>query len=233
MATYENAIPYIQKAEGGLSRATGDTASANPAPFTYLGQTGWHTNRGIQWSTFKDSASTVGYAPTAENFFNMPDKIWLGIYHKMFWDVVKGDSYNSQAVANAIVDWGWASGTGERGAKGALIRYLATKGIKADGYQTISNGFNELVKKEGEDKVFNDLIDERKRFFKSLGQPQNEHSWFSRMEALREQGMSMLGEGAKSLYKHKKVTIPILIAVVGLCGFLYYLNKTGKIKLFK
>ncbi len=216
MADYKSAIPYIQKAEGGLSRSLTDTASQNPSPYTYNGQTGWHTNRGIQWTTFKSLAPKGGYEVSENNFIRMSDAIWLAIYRVGFWDVMMGDRYTSQPIANAVVDWGWASGTGDRGAKGALIRYLKTKGITANGYQTIADGFNELVKRQGEKKVFNDLVDERKRFFKSLNQPANEKGWLARMEELRDQGLSILGSGLEYAKKNIATTIMLILGISAL-----------------
>lgn len=229
MASYESAIPYIQKAEGGLSRATTDTASKSPSPFEHNGKTGWHTNRGITWDTFKGLSSKAGYTVNKDNFIFMPDNIWLKIYRVGFWDSARGDLYNSQAIANAVVDWAWASGTGQRGSKGALIRYLAKKGITATNFDSIANGFNELVKKEGEQKVFNDLIDERKRFFVSLKQPANEKGWLARMETLRQQGMSLFGQGVKATYETVKKHPYITVAVVAGMGIaLFVLLKTLK-----
>lgn len=222
MATYESAIPYIKKSEGGLSRATTDTASKKPAPFNYKGQTGWHTNRGITWETFNSLASQLGYAPSADNFFKMPDDIWLKIYKGGYWNPMQGDRYDSQPIANAIVDFAWAGGVG--GSTNALIKYLASKNIKADGVITISQGLNELTKKDGEKKAFNDLIDYRKAWFISLNQPANTGGWLSRMEELRKQGSSLIketiqkvGEATETVKKNPTTTviITILLAVSG------------------
>jgi lysozyme family protein len=198
MASYDSAIPYIQKAEGGLSRATTDTASQKPAPFTFKGKTGWHTNRGITWETFSSLAPSLGYQATAENFFNMPDSIWLLIYKEGYWKPMRGELYDSQAIANAVVDFAWAGGVG--GATSALIKYLASKGIKADGVITVSQGLNQLTKKDGEAKAFNDIIDYRKAWFKSLKQPANEAGWLSRMETLRAGGLLLLDKAKKRDY---------------------------------
>lgn len=203
MANFESAIPYIKKAEGGLSRATTDKASKNPSPYTYKGVKGWHTNKGITWTTFQSLAPKAGFEVNETNFMSMPDNVWLGIYKVGFWQPTKGDLYNSQAIANTVVDWAWAGGTG--GAKKALIQYLSTKGIKADGYETIANGFNQLVKKDGESKAFNDLIDERKRWFKALNQPANEKGWLARMETLRKEGSAILGKVYQSTIQAKEV----------------------------
>lgn len=200
MADYRNAIPYIQKAEGGLSRAITDTASKNPSPYVHNGQSGWHTNRGITWETFKSLAPKAGYAVTEDNFIRMPDNIWLSIYKIGYWDPMKGDSYQSQAVANAVVDFAWASGTG--GATRALSKYLGKQGILATNAQSIADGFNKLVKDKSEAAAFNSLIDERKRFFQSLNQPANEKGWLARMETLRQQGTSILGAGVEFIKKN-------------------------------
>ena len=79
MANLSLAIPYIQKWEGGLSRATTDTASKNPSPYEHNGKTGWHTNKGITWGTFTDLALKLGIAISPFNFLQMPDFIWRKI----------------------------------------------------------------------------------------------------------------------------------------------------------
>ncbi len=202
MASYDSAIPYIQKAEGGLSKATTDTASANPSPYVYKGTTGWHTNRGITWGTFKSLAPKVGYAISEDNFIRMPDSVWLGIYKTGYWNDMKGDLYDSQPVANAIVDFAWAAGGG--GTRRDLSKYLSKKGITASDSTSIANAFNQLIKTEGESKVFNDLIDERKRFFKSLNQPANEKGWLARMETLRNQGVALIGSATTATIAEAK-----------------------------
>jgi lysozyme family protein len=183
-------ISYLQKSEGGLSRSTKDTASKYPSPYVYNGQSGWHTNKGITYQTFESSASGAGYSVTADNFLKMPNDIWGKILKMYYWDPMYCNLYESQAIANAVVDFAWASGTG--GSKKALIKYLGKKGIKVDGAVSIAKAFNNLAKKDGELQVFNDLIDERKRFFKSLNQPANEKGWLNRMETLRKEGAILL-----------------------------------------
>jgi len=203
MASYESAIPYIQKAEGGLSRSTTDTASSNPSPYTYNGVTGWHTNRGVTWTTFVNLSSQAGYAVTQDNFINMPDSIWLSIYKIGYWQPMSGDLYNSQSIANAVVDFAW--GAGVSGAKKGLIKFLSNNGINATDSTSIAQGFNQLVSTQGESKTFNDLIDYRKNWFISLNQPSNQNGWLSRMETLRQQGINLIGtevEAGVQFVKH-------------------------------
>lgn len=214
MASYSSAIPYIKKSEGGLSRAVTDTASSNPSPYTYQGKSGWHTNRGITWTTFKSLAPSAGYTVSESNFLNMPDDIWLKIYKTGYWNPMKGDTYTSQPVANAVVDFAWAAGVG--GSTKALIKYLSKQGMNADGPISIANSFNNLVKRHGEAKVFNDLIDERKRFFVSLNQPANEKGWLSRMEELRTQGSALVVSGGKFVKKHWLATTLIVVGLSGI-----------------
>lgn len=192
----DSLINYIKKAEGGLSRANTDTASKNPSPYVYKGVTGWHTNKGIQWLVFKELAPSAGYEVNENNFLTMPDSIWGKIFKIGYWDQLKCSEYQSQAIAAAVGDWAWASGAG--GARSALMRYLKTKGIEAKNSAAIAGAFNILVGKDGESKVYNDLINERIRFFKALNQPANEKGWINRMEKLRELGSSLLKDIGKS-----------------------------------
>ena len=62
MAVYTKIVSFIKTKEGGLSSATTDTASNNPSNCGN-GSNGkpYHTNKGIQWSTFKSLSSKLGY----------------------------------------------------------------------------------------------------------------------------------------------------------------------------
>jgi lysozyme family protein len=192
----DSLISYIKKAEGGLSRVTTDTASKYPSPYVYNGVKGWHTNKGIQWLVFEELGPAAGYEVNADNFLNMPDSVWGKIFKIGYWDQLKCSEYQSQAIANAVGDWAWASGAG--GARSALKRYLKTKGIDANNSQAIAAAFNILVSKDGEKKVYNDLINERIRFLKALNQPANEKGWINRMEKLRALGSEILKDLGKS-----------------------------------
>lgn len=231
MAKYESAIPYIQKAEGGLSKATTDSASSNPSPYIYKGVGGWHTNRGITWGTFKELAPAAGYAINEGNFIRMPDDVWLKVYRTGFWNQMKGDKYTSQAIANAVVDFAWASGIG--GATKSLIKFLAKKGVKADGPNTIAEGFNKLTV-NGDKDIFNELIDHRKAFFLSLGPKSNPggantKGWMARMEELRQQGLSLTEQTLQAAVDTvKKKPLLTAIIVTGMVVALILIIKTVK-----
>ncbi len=220
MANFMSAVNYIQKAEGGLSRATTDTASKYPSPFTYNGVKGWHTNRGITYKTFIVLSAKVGYPVTADNFIHMPDKVWFGIYKIGYWKPMAGDLYTSQAIANAVVDNAWASGVD--GATSSLSKYLKFKGLTANTAAEIAKGFNQLVKSQGERRIFNELIEWRKQFFKSLHQPANERQWLSRMETLRKEGESLISGGGPM---STGVKVLIVLAVLGAAYYYYKHHK--------
>jgi lysozyme family protein len=91
MANYTNIIPFIKKAEGGWVNDPDDA--------------GGETNKGITyavWQTF--------FGDTHDRFMAMSDDDWGTIFKKGYWDVMLGDSINSQRIADVIVDWVWGSG---------------------------------------------------------------------------------------------------------------------------
>lgn len=233
MADFNSAIPYIKKAEGGLSNALTDTASRKPSPFVYTGQN-WqgakylkpnlpvHTNKGITWETFTSMAKVAGFEPNEKNFIEMPDDIWLKIYKVGYWLPMKAELYNSQAIANLIVDWAWASGVG--GATRQLVKYVKSRGLNADGVVTSKDAINSLIAKEGEKKIFDELIEARKNHFKALNQPANLKGWLSRMDELKRQGDAIIVDTARKAVNFAKGNaVPVAITSVVLITTLFFL----------
>ena len=158
---------YIKKWEGGLSKDRRDQAAKDPVP----DGSGYHTNMGVTWTTFKGLAAKVGYTPTPKLFYEMPKKIWLGIYKVGYWDLVQGDRINSQAVAELCADWVWGSG----GYAISLIQKTLNKlganpplpGSYVFGPKTLK-AMNDAIKKRGEKAVFEALHNARKQFLLNL-----------------------------------------------------------------
>jgi lysozyme family protein len=198
MANYRLIIPFTKAWEGGLSRATTDKASANPAPWLLNGIGGYHTNRGITFSTFQTWAPKFGYAVTPENFFQMPDDLWLKIFKGVYWDGLLLDQVRSEAVAAALSQWEW--GSGDYGAGESLRKYLATKGITARTDQQQVDAINKLSFMN-EEKIFRELIDWRAAFFKGLNQPANLQGWLNRLIYGSKGKVSMLQFGLSLLKK--------------------------------
>ena len=109
MADYRSRVAGMLFDEGGLSNNPLDTTAArNPVP----DGTGNHTNKGVTWAAFSMLAPKLGYKPTPELFYKMPQDVWMKIYKVGFWDAVKGDQIKSQAIADMIVDIAYNAGPG-------------------------------------------------------------------------------------------------------------------------
>lgn len=203
MAEIKYIIPFTYKWEGGLSRDPADKASVTPSPYEYKGQKGWHTNKGVTYAAFKSNAAKLGYQDTAQNFLTMPEDIWLKIAKGSYWDRLNLDSLKSQAVANIMFSWQWGSGY-------AWIRrvseYLKSKGINWTGgtykdkkliiapdFKTISDKLNELIDKQGEQKTFDELAEQKKQFLISLNQPKYTKGWLNRLDDLKKYSYTLLG----------------------------------------
>jgi hypothetical protein len=124
MADYKNIVPFIRKAEGGLSSDPKDTASRTPSPCGKKNGYPIHTNKGITWATFKGLASKGGYTASCDNFMKMPDNVWLKVYKVGFWDAIKGDKIKNQAIANVFVEMTWGSGLGSISSGKGTISFM-------------------------------------------------------------------------------------------------------------
>ena len=104
MADFKHLIPFILKAEGGLSKNTADTASKNPVP----DGSGYHTNKGLTWTVFS-GVFGIG-EDSVKRFYTMNEDDWGTIFKKLYWDQTLGDQITSQRIADIICDWVWGSG---------------------------------------------------------------------------------------------------------------------------
>lgn len=98
MANVTKLVPHILMWEGGWANDPDDLGGA--------------TNKGITYRTYKLYRSRKGLPqPTIEELKNISDDEFTDILKSMYWDACRADRIESQSVANAIVDWGWHSGT--------------------------------------------------------------------------------------------------------------------------
>lgn len=203
MADYRELIPWIRRWEGGLSRDPRDTAAAaHPAPCVYQEQTGWHTNKGIQWATFQAMAG-YGYSASCENFFAMPDAIWKTVYKRGFWDQLLLDYYRSQAVADVLVQWIWGSGL--KGCYRQLSRFFARYysiqlgAFSGESIIRMKNEFNRLTRtKRGERQVYDRLINQLRAFYISLNRPEYIQGWLNRVNDLERITSPKIGSFAST-----------------------------------
>lgn len=199
MADSTKIMPFFLAKEGGLSRSVLDTASSNPCPYQNpkTGLTGYHTNKGVTWTTFQNSADSIGYDKNDYNlFFEMPENIWGSIYKSKYWDPYYLDQMKSQIFANIIVSWAWGSGLA--GAEKQLANFLRTKKGVVDSNITkpeILQHFNNLVNDEV--NTANELYDWRERFFNSLNQPTFLKGWLNRLEDFKAFNQNLYNEVIK------------------------------------
>lgn len=175
---------FVEKWEGGLSNNPKDKASADPVPGTYKGKTGWHTNKGITWATFKSLAGKLGYSPTPEVFFAMPADVWKKIAKNGYWDAFGLDALSKTRVSNCVFTWAWGSGVG--GTTTQLIKFQrAHMGVQA---QTLSRTqlVSNFEKSSLTDaQLFVMLCDWREAYFRSLNSPFLQ-GWLNRLNDFRK-----------------------------------------------
>lgn len=230
MADYKNIIPFIRAAEGGLSRATTDTASSNPSPCRHDRVMGWHTNKGVTWTTFKSSASLLGYSASCSNFITMPDSIWNKIFKYQYWDKYNLDLSKSQAIANVIVTW--AFGSGVTGAYKQLAKFVNTKynanfseTSTSENRKNIMLYLNQKADQIGERKVFDELVEWRKNYFISLNQSANLKGWLSRLDKFYKLHTDLATKSAAFV---KRNWLPITLGTAATIAIIIYAVKNRK-----
>lgn len=90
MADFEQAVKVVLKHEGGYVNHPADPGGA--------------TNRGIIFSLFKQYAKSLGLEPTVDALKTLTEDQAKFIYREHFWDKMKGDDIQSQAVAEIVFD---------------------------------------------------------------------------------------------------------------------------------
>lgn len=218
MASVGNIRPFIQKWEGGLSRQTADNASSYPAPWTYKGVTGWHTNKGVTYKTFSSLSSKLGYANTAENFFAMPDDIWDKIFYYGYWKPWGLDGVKSQAIADFIANASWGSGL--TGSFNTIKKYLATKNISVSTKEQAVAALNK-ISLLNEKQIFTELIEWRNNFFRSLSDfSVYGKGWLNRSSDLFKHGLETIAKK-----KTKIVAIVVILTIIIFCIYKQYYKK--------
>lgn len=159
---------WLWKKAGGLSvGSAGGDADAEGAPITVIrnGKTyvNPHTNRDVQWPTFKSVAPLVGIPATAEAFVDLTYDQW----EKIVDHIIFGNGFNftdNPVLAAYIGSWYWGSGS--------ISNTNITK-IK----DVLGNGATSEYK-------LRKLVDLRKLFFESLGYSEHTtNSWKDRAES--------------------------------------------------
>lgn len=239
MADIKHIVDHTLKWEGGLSNAKTDTASANPSPYVHKGATGWHTNKGITYAVFKSGSQNLGYENNANNFLTMPNDVWMKIAKNLFWDKLHLDEVKSQVVANLLFSWTWASGYGWRN---RVQKYFASKGVawSQSDFKGLPAIVNSLTAKYGEKVIADEMFDQYKQFYLSLGQKSNPKTakypdgiytkgWLNRLADLQTYSYASLGKAISEsvtattkTIKENPITAIIITSVLMVAGYLVY-----------
>lgn len=228
MVNYKNLVPFIKIKEGGISGTPKDSASKNPSPCGKDRQGyPYHTNKGVQWATFKGLASKGGYTASCDNFLKMPDDIWNRIYKVGFWDEIQGDRIKNQAIANTFVEMVWGSGIGSvsrgTGAVGWLNSFF--KKNYNQNLTSITQMVDFVNKLDSEGKtpeLFEKLNNFRASKYKALNQPAFTKGWLNRLNAFY-----ILNKPYAISKKEKtSITLGVILIITG--ATLYY--KYGRTK---
>lgn len=169
MANSSKLVPFILQWEGGFVNDPDDLGGA--------------TNKGITIDTFTEYKKRKGQkAPSVTDLKNISDAEWRDVFKSLYWDRWKADEIKSQAVANILVDWVWASGSH------GIKRPQRLLGVKADGIvgeQTIAalNAMDAAT-------LFKMIKDDRAKFIDEIckARPKNEKyrkGWMNRINAIR------------------------------------------------
>ena len=159
MASYKKLKPIVLKWEGG-----------------YAGNIDGQicTMKGVTLATFRNC---FGKSKTCKDLRNITDAQWDSIFIQKYWNRWSGDAIKSQAIANLLVDWVWASGI-------YGIKYpQRVLGVVDDGIvgpKTIAAINNYPNQKE----LFQKLWNRRKKHFESIGKGNNAKflkGWLNRL----------------------------------------------------
>lgn len=220
MATYTTIVPFILQEEGGLSKSQQDSARFDPVP----DGSGYHTNKGVTWTTWKGFAPSLGYndiTSSIKAWYAMSPTDWGAIFKAGYWNVVLGDSIKSQGAAEVLVDWAWMSGPGNavKGLQHFLNAWLPQMGKNMPLVEDGGMGPNTLnalnaATAINEKKFVSDFTDYRGAWLKSLPNEQaNQVGWASRIAALKNFALSTTGK-----------TVIVSVLLIGTALTFFFLN---------
>jgi len=99
---FNDLVKFVLRMEGGLTADKADSASKFPSPTKEL----YHTNKGITYKTFIDSAKVLNFNPSTDNFLKMPSDIWLKIFKEKYYNKTK--TFTDNEVLNSYLSlWYW------------------------------------------------------------------------------------------------------------------------------
>jgi lysozyme family protein len=205
MADFKKLVGHTLTWEGGKSADPRDTGAlrygnsgVNADP--KFPNNPVHTNKGIIWGTYIEYCKKKGKLPNANEFLEMPEKVWLDIYKTVFWDSITGDKINSQAVAEILMEARWIGGPAMFR---ALLRTLQeTIGVDDDGIwgKITLEALNKYTKtKAKETNLVDALLARQLQYYKSLSNWSTYgNGWINRINAIRKRAYDAIAKGLAS-----------------------------------
>lgn len=212
MADHRLIVEINQKWEGGAS------ADPNDKGLRYghsgvLGKDGGdkrhpnnyiHTNKGVLWGTYVSYCKQKGKTPSAKEFIDMNQSLWLDIFKTLFWDKINGDNIKSQAIAEILVEAIWVGGAD--GMIKTLQRFLNENGaspiLSVDGgvgkatYTALNKYANTKAK---EMKIVELLTNQRLNWYKGLSDfYRYGKGWTDRVNEVYARAVELVKKGAAS-----------------------------------
>ncbi len=212
MADYKQMISWIKKWGGWSQQGHDRLCFKDPVP----DGSGYHTNKGVTWTTFKSLASKLGYTATPELFYKMPDDVWGKIFKIGYWDPIWGDQIKSQGIAETMADWAWGAGPGT--AVKNLKKYLGVAQTTSMDTATLN-----LLNSKDEKTFLKGLSDYKLTWYTSLpGQSANYAGWKNRLNDLYKTTLAKIGTTGA-------ISIIAVIALVGI-GFFVAVSSSSEKK---
>ncbi|WP_130735513.1 glycoside hydrolase family 108 protein [Flavobacterium sp. J27] len=159
MASFNEFLKILQNVEGGYQNHYKDSGNYNS--LNQLVGTNW----GISAKTYERWIKRV---PSEVDMRAMPKATAVQIYRLWYWNVMKGDAFVNQSVADIIIDHGVNAGIGT--ATKEVQRILNTKfgfSLSVDG--TIGNHTINAINKVNQEQLHELYLMERINHYRSIG----------------------------------------------------------------
>ncbi len=167
MANLKTLTPFIFSWEGKFVDHPNDRGGA--------------TNKGITYNTLKEWRASKGLPePTIEDLKNLSTAEAEEIYRVMYWNDIKGDEIENQAIANLLCDWRVTSGVW------AIKHTQRALGLVDDGI--VGNITISTLNNTDAHRVFLALWSKRKWMFEALAKDPSQvvflTGWLRRLDAI-------------------------------------------------
>ncbi len=207
MASFNAYEPTLKQLEGGFQENPDDSGNYNGAG-ELVG-----TNYGISAKVLE---SYLSRSITKEDMQNLSWATAREIHKNNYWQVMKADSYNDQAVAELVVDHAINAGTGtaakllQQVLNNSFSKNLAVDGVVGPLTLTALNSVNQQ-------DLFRNYATARKNDYENKNKPQFVQVWFNRISTIANKfGISI---------ENSKNTLIVFGAVIAIAALAYMLIK--------